>query len=241
MKRSGRLSISLAVILAVGLARASAQHPAEAGKNAGTQPTSAAARGQDQPVLCPVTGKPIDRAVVTRFRGKWVYFANDEARAKFEQHPYEYADKVQEQWAADKPLRVQIKCPVTGERPAPDVYVGQGAEAIFFASEDARQKWVKDSAPYQKPLESDGYTFQTGCGTCGGPLNPAASHEIDGRTVYFCCDGCATALAQDKAGYLKQVDEQIRANRAAWIKRAIERQLGAPPKKDADKKPAEKG
>jgi YHS domain-containing protein len=240
MKRSGLPSISLAAILAVGLARASAQQPGEAGKSPTTQPVSAPPKSPDQPVLCPVTGKPIDRAIVTRFRGKWVYFANDEARAKFEKDPYEYADKLQDQWAADKPLRVQVKCPVTGERPAPDIYVGQGDDAIFFASDDAKQKWVKDSAPYQKRLESDCYTFQTGCATCGGPINPAASREIDGHTVYLCCDGCATELTKDKSGYLKQVDEQIRVNRAAWIKRAIERQLGAPPKKEAETKPAEK-
>lgn len=240
MTHSGLVSIPLAVILAVGVASVSAQHTGQSGKSPTTQPTSAAARSQEQPVLCPVTGKLIDRAIVTRFRGKWVYFATADARTKFDQDPYEYADKLQDQWAADKPLRVQVKCPVTGTPPASDIYVGQGDEAVFFASEDAKQRWVKDNAPYQKRLESDCYTFQTGCATCGGPINPAASREIDGRTVYLCCDGCAAELAKDQAAYLKQVDEQIRVNRAAWVKRAIERQLVAPPKKAAETKPTEK-
>ena len=230
--------VSLVIVVTVGMPRARAQQPAEAGKKSTTQPATAAAKTQEQPVLCPVTGKPVDRASVTRFRGRWVYFANTEARAKFDKDPYEYADKVQEQWAADKPLRVQVKCPVAGERPAPEVYVGQGEDAVFFASEDAKQKWMKDSTPYKKRLESECYTFQTGCATCGGPIDPATGREIDGRTVYFCCDGCAAEFAKNKAENLKRVDEQIRTNKTAWVKRYVERKLGTPTNKAREQKPA---
>jgi YHS domain-containing protein len=208
-----------------------AQDASPQGKPAATQPAAAgkgaAATAPASPaVLCPVTGKPIDRSCVTRFRGKWVYCANPDAVKEFEKDPYKYSDGVQAQWAADKPLRVQVKCPVTGERPNPEIFVGQGVDAIFFASDDARQKWLKDSQPFQKRLEAQCYAYQTECPVGGGAIDPAVSRTVDDRIVYFCCDGCAAEFAKNKAEYLKQVDEQIRANKTAWLTQLLEQKLG---------------
>jgi len=217
------------LILAVAAVAAQAQQMGEMAKPA-AQPAAKA------PVLCPVTNKPIDRNVVTRYHNRWVYFANADALQKFEKDPTQYAEGVKAQWAADQPLRVQVKCPVTGEKPNPDIYVGKGDDAVFFASDDAKQKWLKDNQPYQKRLEDECYTYQTICPVGGGVVDPAVSREVDGKTVYFCCPACIDPFIKDKATLSKQVDEQAKANRTAWVKRLLEKKLGEVGKKEEPKK-----
>ena len=236
MKRAMRLAIVIALGSGFVAVHVLAQQPVPA-----TQPAAEAGKTPAKPaLLCPVTGKPIDRTVVARFRGKWVYLASADAKKTFEQDPFKYADGVQAQWQASPPLRVQVKCPVTGERPSPDIYTGEGDDAVFFGSEDAKQKWLKDSQPFQKRFEAECFTYQTDCTACGGEIKPAVAREVDGRTIYFCCDGCAGQLAQDKAGCLKRVDEQIANNRRAFVMRMIERQLSEKPKKPDAPEPVEK-
>jgi YHS domain-containing protein len=198
--------------------------PATEGK-AAAQPAAAqpaAVQPAAAPVLCPVTKAPVDRKIAARFRNKWVYFANEEAKAKFEKSPLDFAEGVQAQWQADPPLRLQVKCPVTGELPSPEVFVGTGETAVFFASPQAREKWNKDPKPYQKKLEAECYTFQTGCATCKMEIKPDAAVQAGGKTVYFCCMGCAKEFDAKKAEYLKRVEEQVKANQTAYITRQFE-------------------
>jgi len=185
-----------------------------------SQPAAApASQPAAPPVLCPVTQQPVDRHFVARFRGRWVYFADEAAQKKFTADPYEYAEAVQAQWEADPVLRMQVRCPVTGDAADPAVFVGQGEDAVYFASEGAREKWTQagaaQQAEYRRKL-TDCYTFQTGCATCGGLIDPAAHQDVDGRTLYFCCLGCAKHLDADQAKFLAQVAEQIKNHQAAW-------------------------
>ena len=226
MKRS---ALRLFAVFAVGatgmlLAVATPDDPPPPA-NAGSQPAAVTT----PPVLCPVTGKPIDRECVERFRGRWVYFASAEAAKKFLDDPYEYADGVTAQWEADKPLRVQVKCPVTGEAVDPNIFTGKGQTAIYFANKDALARWEKDDKPFLKRLIKDCYTFQTGCATCGMPIKPQVMHTIDGHELYFCCEGCAGGFEQDKATHLKRVKDLVTANEAAWLKQQAE-QRKAPKK-----------
>jgi YHS domain-containing protein len=167
-------------------------------------------------VLCPVTNEPIDRGCVARFRGKWVYFANDEAKARFEGDPYEYSEGVKAQWDADKPLRVQVKCPVTGKTPASDVYTGAGLTAVFFADQPALKKWASYDAEAKMKALKGCFVYQTGCATCGMPINIRVKREIDGQPLYFCCEGCVAAFAKDNPERLREIQRTIRSNQAAW-------------------------
>lgn len=196
-----------------------AQEPAEI-KAAATQPE----------ILCPVTNKPVDRDQVTRFRGKWVYFASKQARQKFEADPYSYVDGLRKQWEADKPLRVQVKCPVTGKVPSNEIYLGKGRDAIFFATPKARTAWEQQPEKYADHLAGC-YTFQTGCAFCGGDIKPDATREYHGRTLYFCCQGCPTGFMKNPAFYLAKVDEQIASNKRAWEQRP---QSNRPDKEEAN-------
>ncbi len=188
------------------------------GNSPATQPAKAAAE-QSPVLLCPVTNQPVDKAQMTRFRGKWVYFANAEARQKFEADPLEYADGVQAQWAADKPLRIQVACPVTGEPPDPDIYVGTGADTICFASAAAKQKWLADKTSYEKNLP-ECFTYQTACGTCTGEIDPKVKRVLEGQAYYFCCNGCAGHFEKDPSKYTPQIKAQIETNRRAFESRS---------------------
>ena len=215
------LVASAVLVLSLGVGAFAQQKPQPT-----TQPAMQPAPVKDGPVLCPVTNQPVDRKIVTRFRGKWVYFATPDALKKFEADPDKYAEGVQAQWAATKPLRIQVKCPVTGERANPEFFTGQGEDAIYFSSADAKAKWEKDSKPFEKRLEADCYTFQTICPVSGNVIDPASSKTVGDRTVYFCCDGCLPEFTKNQAEYMKNVDEQVRTNKSGWITHQLEDKLG---------------
>ncbi len=179
-----------------------AQNAAEPPSTNPSGGTSAESKNEPA-ILCPVTGLPIDRTLATRFHNRWVYCANKDALRKFEADPLAYADKLQPQWDADPPIRVQVKCPVTGDPPG-EYYVGLGENAVFFAAADAKQKWLEDPKKFEQKLP-DCYSYQTGCGSCGMLINPKVKRQIDDRAVFFCCDGCAQAFAKDKDTHLKRV------------------------------------
>lgn len=220
MNRPRLLLASFLVAASVGVVFAQQTRPADT--RATSQPTQSATTKPEPAaqLLCPVTQQPIDRRHFARFRGRWVYFAHDAARQKFEADPYQFVDGVQAQWAADAPCRVQIKCPVTGEAPSPDIYVDPGPDAVFFASEAARQKWQQDqTGEYRKRLESECYTFQTRCAACTNPINPAVRRSFDGRALYFCCRHCPDGFERNKVENLARVDREIEENRARCARR----------------------
>ncbi len=204
---------------AAGLATAKPGDDKEAGKDT---PTTKPAKDRRAPVLCPVTDQPVQRDICEHFRGRWVYFATDEARKKFLENPYEYADGVRQQWDADHALRLQVKCPVTGEPVEPGIYVGRGEDAIYFATEDARDKWLLSSKPYERRLAEECYTFQTVCPVSGAAIDPQVFREVGARTIYFKCEHCRGEFDTDKTTYLRRFLEQTRENKLAWQKQQQE-------------------
>jgi YHS domain-containing protein len=220
MNRQTIMIIAAAQLVLCATAYSFAQ---DTGKFPATQPaTGPSAEMKDElAVLCPVTGQPVDRAMATRFHNRWVYCANKDALQKFQADPLEYADNLQAQWEVDKPIRVQVKCPVTGKPPG-EFYVGLGEGAIFFASAEAKQRWLEGPTQFEKKL-ADCYTYQTGCGLCGMLINPVISREVDGETVFFCCDGCAGGFVKEKEANLKHVRQQAEANMLRWIGKLTEK------------------
>jgi len=206
----------LPLCLLAGLAARAPAQPAST-RPAAPPPatTGPAATAPAAAIPCPVTGRPIDRNVVTRFRNRWVYFADTAALQTFEADPYEYADQVQRQWALDRPLRVQVRCPVTGRPIDPQIYDGHGETAVFFATAAARDEYRSDPARFAAKLDQ-AFTFQTGCGTCDGDILPDVSLLDDGRTLYFCCRGCRAAFEKDPAAYRSKILARIAANETAW-------------------------
>lgn len=195
------------------------KHEAPAAKDGTTVEKDAAAAKDAKPAaaLCPVTGKPIDRQFVARFRGKRVYCADAAALAKFNADPAEYAEAASKQWEALPTWRVQVLCPVTGETVSTKIFVEGKDDDIYFATEEAKAKWLKDSKPFESKL-ADCFTFQTNCLICGHDIKPSLSETIDGQKVYFGCAGCIDAVKEDKAASLKKLAAQMKANREAFEK-----------------------
>ncbi|MBK9118771.1 MAG: hypothetical protein IPM18_04105 [Phycisphaerales bacterium] len=162
-----------------------------------TRPAATEASAVVPKLTCPVSGKPADRKVAMRFRDRWVYCATAADLEKLKADPLEYADGITAQWEADPLLRLQVKCPVTGEQPATDIFEGAGEEAIFFATVEARARWVKDRKPFEAKLE-ECFTFQTRCPVSDLPVDPAARRVVDGQVILFRCPHCAGEF--DKAG-----------------------------------------
>lgn len=185
---------------------------------AATQPAAPALA-----VFCPVTGKPVDWKCTARFRGKWVYFADADARKQFEADPFEYAPAVMRQWEANVPLRTQVRCPVTGEAVDPAVYTGAGLDAVYFATPAARDQWLADAEPYASRLKRECYTFQTLCAHSERPIDPRVWLDREGRRLYFYCPNCRAAfeaeLPEVRARLLKRVDEQVREHERLWYVR----------------------
>lgn len=210
-------TVAVALVVAV----LSSVAPAAAAEDkATTQPAAT-------PILCPVTGQPVDWNIVERFRHRWVYFATEAARDKFTEDPFEYADGIAAQWEANHPLRLQVTCPVTGKPVDRDVYVGTGLDAVYFADEAAKRKWAENPDKHRQKLTEECYTYQTRCAHSGQLIDPAVNLKIDERVVYFFCPMCRNGFQKEskahQAELLKQVDEQITRNKAAWKLRAAQR------------------
>ncbi|MBN2447468.1 MAG: hypothetical protein JXO22_12120 [Phycisphaerae bacterium] len=182
---------------------------------------------------CPVTGKAIDKAQYSYFRGKRVYIADEAAKQKFDEKPDDYADGIKAQWELMRPLMVQVICPLTGRAMDMEVYV-EGADArIYFADEEARRAWGKLDAKEQAKRLQKASTFQARCVTCDGDINPTIKRTIKGQDMYFCCDGCAKLAENEPDKYVPKCQEQIKENKRAYVMQ----QLGSRLPASGEKKP----
>lgn len=180
-----------------------------------SDPASTPAANPPIAALCPVDRRPVNVHTFSRFRGKRVYFCGPACRERFDRAPEDFADGLREQWNALRPLRVQVRCPVTDRPIDQSVFVETPDADLFFADAAARRAWERDPARFAKRLDGC-FTFQTTCGTCENEPRPGVSREFGGHTVYFCCPGCMERMAQDPAAFLLAVEKQVATNEAAW-------------------------
>jgi YHS domain-containing protein len=184
-------------------------------KPAAEAPAKAAA--EECTLLCPVSGEPISLGHFTREKGERVYFCCGSCVGKYKASPEKFADKAKAQLAANKPLRAQIACPVTGGAIDKKVFAEEPMYDLYFSSEDAKKQYAADKGKYAAKLASC-FTYQTHCVVMGGKIDPAVSKEIDGKKVYFCCDGCQAKFEKDKEASFKKLSDQMKANEAAYAK-----------------------
>ena len=171
------------------------------------------------PAACPVTTKPIDATQYSYFRGRRVYFASPEAKQAFELDPYAYAEKLKQQWEQLKPLRTQVRCPMTGEAIDLEIHVEGPRARIYFANADARSKWEQLAPDEQRRHLARTYTWQTTCAACDNLINPTINHPVNGQPIYYCCPHCPTAFEDRPQAAKKAVREEMIANRRAWRER----------------------
>lgn len=223
--RFAAFAAAASLVLAALTAPASAQDkpkteikpkPAQEVKEVIKQEAKAAAKDAhaSEGALCPVMNEPIDMKSFARYKGQRVYMCCDECIEKFNKDPEKYAKAVKAQWEAMPALRAQTKCPVTGEKMDMTVFAEEPHYDLFFANAAAKEKFLKDRKAYEGKL-GECFTYQTKCPMSGNPIKPDFSKEIGGKTVYFCCNGCAGKA--DEAT-VKKAEEQAKTNEAAYAK-----------------------
>lgn len=168
--------------------------------------------------VCPVSGLDINKKFNRKYRDKTVYFCCNDCIGRFEKDPEKYADGVKAQWAAMKPLAIQVTCPADGKPISRKHSVEGDHGTVYFCGVGCKTAWQKDNSKMKSKLK-DCFTYQTDCPIMGGEINPAVSAKIDGRTVYFCCPACEKGFLKDKAANFKKLDAQIAKNKAAAAKR----------------------
>lgn len=183
-------------------------------KDGDKKPAEKGAAAAEKKPMCPVMDEPIDPKVYVRYQGKRVYMCCNDCIAEFKKDPEKYAAKIKAQWDAMPAHRIQVKCPVTGAAVNSAVFVETPHMDIYFKDEDAKKAWEADKAKYEKNLDGC-YTYQTTCPLSGREINPAISKEIEGKTVYFCCNGCA---GKPEKVDMKKVEAQVKANEEAFKK-----------------------
>lgn len=164
--------------------------------------------------VCPVSNEPIDGKTFVRYQGQRVYMCCSDCTAEFNKSPEKFAKAIKAQWDAMPVYRAQVKCPVTGEKINPAVYVEEPRYDLCFANEEAKAKFTKDRKAYEAKL-ADCFTYQTKCPVSGNPIKPGFTKEIGGKTVYFCCNGCPSKANEETA---KKAAEQAKANEEAYAK-----------------------
>ncbi|MBU0638337.1 MAG: hypothetical protein KKB50_05685 [Planctomycetes bacterium] len=171
-------------------------------------------------LVCPVTGKPVSQRFYVYLEGRRVLFATSEAIAEYRKNPEKYLEGVQAQLAQRKLLRVQVKCPVTGKPINPRSFADMARRRVYFGVDHAKMEWIKWSAEQQREALKDCYSYQTLCPIDQRQISPKVYCEYNkGCTAYFCCKECQEKFEKEPQKYIKQIEEQIKANKAEWEKR----------------------
>lgn len=185
-------------------------------------PTAKSADSSDAQAMCPVSGKPIDKKFSTKFEGKPVYFCCEKCKPAFEKDPTKYEAAVKAQWAAMAPLAIQVKCPGTDKKINAKISVEGDHGPVYFCCPSCKAAWEKDSSKMKAKL-ADCYTYQTMCPVMGEEIDPSASIERGGKTIYLCCNDCVKEFDKDPAKFTANVDQQIKKNKAAMEKSHAEK------------------
>ncbi len=164
----------------------------------------------DEMVKCPVSGEEIKKSEAKgtfEYEGKTYYFCCENCKEKFMKNPEKYAhqESHERQMCAHHHAEDSTVDPVCGMKvkksEAKATYEYDG-KTYYFCMEACKDKFVKDPEKYVK---TDGEKVV--CPVSGEEINKsetAGSHEYNGKTYYFCCDGCKEKLLKDPEKYIKK-------------------------------------
>lgn len=174
--------------------------------------------GKSDGPTCPVqTGKPIKKDISSKYQDKDVYFCCKMCKAKFDKDPKPFEAGVKAQWAAMKPLAVQVTCPGSGHAVNQKFSVQGDHGPVYFCCADCKAGWEKDSTAMKAKL-ADCYTYQTECPVMGETIDPKVTVKHNGKTYYLCCNDCVKEFEKDAAKLAAKADELAAKNKAEMEK-----------------------
>lgn len=178
-------------------AQQSRAHSQQAGHNDHAMKSSSAEKPTADQKTCPVSGKPAKSDVSATVDGQSVKFCCPACIDKYKEDSNKYAPALYKQLY---PQRVQVKCPVMGGAPDPEVFVEHNGEKIHFCCKGCDAKFEKDPAKYTANLKK-AYTEQVHCPVTGAPISPEFSVETKHGVVYFSSEECVDKYKADPDKY----------------------------------------
>lgn len=186
---------------------------------------------------CPISGKDVDLAKTSTFKGQVIAFCCDNCKGKFDADPAKFIGKVPEFKAPaekkeekkDEKKAINTKCPFTGK----DVDLAQTVEyqkqLIAFCCPNCKGKFEKNPEKYvekvkefnKDPKKSDaGNVFNVSfedpinkkCPITGKAIVAGRTSEYKKQLIGFCCQDCVDKFESDPEKYIKKVKEFKKAS-----------------------------
>jgi YHS domain-containing protein len=108
---------------------------------------------------------------------------------------------------ADKPAAEQKTCPVSGKPINKDKLVEHEGEKIYFCCGGCADKFKSEPIDFLPAYYRQVYpqSVQTRCPLSGKPVDAETQAQVDGKTVAFCCPGCAGKYKAEPAKYTEKL------------------------------------
>jgi len=108
--------------------------------------------------ICPLTGGAINKEAYTDYKGQRIYFCCMGCEPRFWKNPEKSLQKMKESGEMAEtldPVKIQPKCPVSGEDIDPAMYTDHNGKRIFFFNEKSRKKFNKNPEKFIKKMKSE--------------------------------------------------------------------------------------
>ncbi len=169
-------------------------------------------QSSDEMVKCPVSGKEIKKSeakATYEYKGKTYYFCCENCKETFLENPDKYVPQESGSHEGHMHSAQQeegmVVDPVCGmkldKEKAAATYQFEG-KTYYFCTEECKDKFAESPDQYVK---NDGETVT--CPVSGEEFDKskaAGSYEYEGKTYYFCCDGCKEKFLKDPEKYIKK-------------------------------------
>lgn len=104
--------------------------------------TAADEAKKEAAVLCPVSGKPIDKTKAADYKGGQVYFCCENCPKAFAKDTAKFAPKANAQFVATKQAE-QVKCPISGAKFNPEKTLAVNGVDVRFCCDNCKGKVEK--------------------------------------------------------------------------------------------------
>lgn len=171
---------------------------------------AAADQEADETVKCPVSGKEMKKAEVKvshEYEGKTYYFCCENCKETFLKDPEKYVHLESHEGcghacAHEEDAVVDPVCGMKVKKSEAKVTYEYNGKTYYFCMEECKEKFVKNPEMYTK-IDEEKVTCQVS-GEKISLSEAAGSYEYNGKTYYFCCDGCKEKFVKDPDKYVKK-------------------------------------